>query len=207
MTELAPVATLLLPDEHDVPDLARSAGRAAPHCELQIVDPDGVEVPRGQVGEIVVRGDHVMPGYWQRPEETAAALRDGRMHTGDAGVMDAHGYLFVVDRLKDMIISGDENVYSAEVEDALALHPAVASCAVIGLPDEQWGERVHALVVLAPGTSVTTDEVREFCRRHLAAYKIPRTVEVVDALPVSAAGKVVKRQLRDERRLGLPDPR
>jgi acyl-CoA synthetase (AMP-forming)/AMP-acid ligase II len=207
MTELAPVATLLLPEDHDVPDLARSAGRAAPHCELQIVDPDGVEVPRGQVGEIVVRGDHVMPGYWQRPEETAAALRDGRMHTGDAGVMDAHGYLFVVDRLKDMIISGDENVYSAEVEDALALHPAVASCAVIGLPDEQWGERVHALVVLAPGTSVTTDEVREFCRRHLAAYKIPRTVEVVDALPVSAAGKVVKRQLRDERRLGLPDPR
>jgi acyl-CoA synthetase (AMP-forming)/AMP-acid ligase II len=120
--------------------------------------------------------------------------------------MDARGYVFVVDRLKDMIISGDENVYSAEVEDALALHPAVASCAVIGLPDEQWGERVHALVVLAPGTSVTTDELREFCRRHLAAYKIPRTVEVVDALPVSAAGKVVKRQLRDERRLGLPDP-
>jgi acyl-CoA synthetase (AMP-forming)/AMP-acid ligase II len=147
-----------------------------------------------------------MPGYWQRPEETAAALRDGWMHTGDAGFMDARGYVFVVDRLKDMIISGDENVYSAEVEDALALHPAVASCAVIGLPDEQWGERVHALVVLAPATSVTTDELREFCRRHLAAYKIPRTVEVVDALPVSAAGKVVKRQLRDERRLGRPDP-
>jgi acyl-CoA synthetase (AMP-forming)/AMP-acid ligase II len=200
MTELAPVATLLLPAEHDIPGLTTSAGRPAPHCELRIVDPEGTELARGTAGEIVVRGDHVMPGYWQRPEESATALRDGWMHTGDVGVMDERGYVFVVDRIKDVIISGGENVYSAEVENALLSHPAVAMCAVIGLFDEQWGERVHALIVAVPGAAVTTGELREFCRHHLAGYKVPRTVEFVGTLPLSAAGKVLKRRLRDERR-------
>lgn len=199
MTELAPVATLLLPADHADPGLAHAAGRAAPHAEIRIVDTDGADVPRGVVGEIAVRGDHVMRGYWRRPEETAACLIDGWMHTGDAGFMDLRGYLFVVDRLKDMIISGDENVYSAEVESALASHPAVAVCAVIGLPDERWGERVHAIVVLTPEATVTGDELREHCRGQLAGYKIPRSVEFVDALPVSSAGKVLKQQLRDRR--------
>jgi len=200
MTELAPVATLLLPAEHDVPELACSAGRAAPHCELRIVDAGGLEVPRRSVGEIVARGEHVMPGYWQRPDETGQALRGGWMHTGDAGFMDERGYVYIVDRIKDMIITGGENVYSAEVEAVLSAHPDVAGCAVIGLPDEQWGERVHALVVLAAGASASPAELREFCRCRLAPYKVPQGVEIVAALPVSAAGKVLKRQLREERR-------
>ena len=203
MTELAPVATLLLPAEHDIPELTASAGRPAPHCELRIVDGDGAELPRGTAGEIVVRGDHVMPGYWQRPEQSATALRDGWMHTGDVGRMDDRGYVFVVDRIKDVILSGGENVYSAEVENALLAHPAVAVCATIGLVDEQWGERVHALVVLAPQASVTAGELRDFCRLRLAGYKVPRTIEFVEALPLSAAGKVLKRQLRDQRRPAL----
>ncbi|MFE9692754.1 long-chain fatty acid--CoA ligase [Micromonospora sp. NPDC005806] len=200
MTELAPVATLLLPADHDDPGLARSGGRAAPHAEVRIVDTAGAEVRRGVVGEIVARGDHVMPGYWRRPEETAACLVDGWLHTGDAGFMDERGYVFVVDRIKDMIITGDENVYSTEVERALASHPAVAMCAVIGLPDERWGERVHAVVVLRAEATATTDELRDHCRGQLAGYKIPRSVEFVDVLPVSAAGKVLKRELREQRR-------
>jgi acyl-CoA synthetase (AMP-forming)/AMP-acid ligase II len=200
MTELAPVATLLLPADHEIPELARSAGRAAPHAEMRVVDDSGSEVRQRTVGEIVVRGDHVMLGYWERPGETADALRGGWLHTGDVGYMDERGYVFVVDRIKDMIISGDENVYSAEVENALALHPAVALCAVIGLPDAQWGERVHAIVVLAPDAGATVDELREFCRGHLAGYKIPRSVEFVASLPMSGAGKILKRLLRDERR-------
>jgi acyl-CoA synthetase (AMP-forming)/AMP-acid ligase II len=206
MTELAPVATLLLPADHDVAELNRSAGRAAPHAEVRILDSAGDEVGPGTVGEIVVRGDHVMRGYWRRPEETAAALRGGWMHTGDAGYMDERGFLFVVDRIKDMIITGGENVYSAEVENALALHPAVATCAVIGLSDEQWGERIHAIVVLAPGASATAEELRELCRGHLPRYKVPRSVEFVSSLPVSGPGKVAKRLLRDERRSAAMAP-
>lgn len=196
MTELSPVATLLSPEDHRRTELLRAAGRAAPHSEVRIVDVDDHEVPRGRVGEIVARGGHVMLGYWNRPEETAAALRDGWMHTGDGGYMDDAGYVFVVDRLKDMIVTGGENVYSAEVENALAAHPAVASCAVIGVPDEQWGERVHAVVVLRDGQEVTADDLREFAKTLIAGYKAPRSAEFVDALPVSGAGKVLKRELR-----------
>ena len=197
MTELSPVATLLLPADHEDPKLRRSAGRAAPHAEVRVVDAEDEEVPRGVVGEIVVRGDHVTPGYWRREEETSVALRGGWMHTGDGGYMDERGYVFVVDRIKDMIVSGGENVYSAEVENALAKHPAVGSCAVIGVPDERWGERVHAVVVLLPGQSATAAELSEFCREHIAGYKIPRSVEFVDALPISGAGKILKRTLRE----------
>ena len=132
------------------PGVAPSAGRAAPHVEVRIVDPDDHEVARGEVGEVVVRGDNVMLGYWNRADDTAAAARDGWMHTGDGGRMDDNGYVFIVDRIKDMIITGGENVYSAEVENALASHPAVAAVAVIGVPDPDWGERVHAVVVLLP---------------------------------------------------------
>ncbi|MEU3011624.1 long-chain-fatty-acid--CoA ligase [Nocardia asteroides] len=196
MTELAPVATLLTAADHDDPTLARSCGRAAVHAEVRIVGEDDAELARGQVGEIVVRGDHVMAGYWNKPEESAAALRGGWMHTGDAGYMDERGYVFVVDRLKDMIVTGGENVYSVEVENAVAKHPAVAQVAVIGVPDQDWGERVHAVVVLALGAAVTEAELREFCRAHIANYKLPRSVEFLDALPVSGAGKILKRDLR-----------
>ncbi|GAA4257524.1 acyl-CoA synthetase [Dactylosporangium darangshiense] len=201
MTELAPVATLLLPEEHEHGGLAGSAGRAAPHAQVRIVGEDGREAPRGTVGEVAVRGDHVMRGYWGQPQETSAVLRDGWMHTGDAAYMDEHGYVFIVDRIKDMIISGGENVYCVEVEAVLNQHPAVAACAVIGLPDERWGERVHAIVVPAPGGEVTAGELGEYCRERLAGYKVPRGFEMVAALPTSAAGKVLKRTLRDERRV------
>lgn len=196
MTELAPVATLLGPEAHQVPRLRRSAGRAAPHVDVLIVDEHDVEVPRGDVGEIVARGDNVMLGYWNRPEETAHTLRGGWMHTGDAGYMDEDGYVFVVDRLKDMIVSGGENVYSAEVENALSKHPAVAACAVIGVPDGEWGERVHAVVVPVNGIQSTADELRDHVKQHIAGYKAPRTVEFVEELPLSGAGKVLKRALR-----------
>ncbi|HEY2205915.1 MAG TPA: AMP-binding protein [Pseudonocardia sp.] len=199
MTELSPVATLLGPAEHGVQRLRRSAGRAAPHSEVRIVDEEDREVPTGTVGEVVCRGGHVMLGYWNRPEETATALRGGWMHTGDGGYLDEEGYLFVVDRIKDMIVSGGENVYSAEVENALAKHPAVAACAVVGVPDAEWGERVHAVVVLAdaPGPDrPTAGALREHVKRHIAGYKAPRSVEFVDALPMSGAGKILKRELR-----------
>ncbi len=196
MTELSPVATLLSPEAHRDPVLRRSAGRAVPHAEVRIVDADDNEVPRGEVGEIVVRGGHVMLGYWNKPEETAAAVIDGWMHTGDGGRMDDNGYVFVVDRIKDMIVTGGENVYSAEVENAVALHPAVATCAVIGVPDAEWGERVHAVIVLRPGHSIAIDELREHVKTLIAGYKAPRSLEVTDALPMSGAGKVLKRELR-----------
>jgi acyl-CoA synthetase (AMP-forming)/AMP-acid ligase II len=200
MTELAPTATMLLSDDHDEPSLRRSAGRAAPHVEVRVVDDNDDEVPRGTVGEVVARGDNVMLGYWEREADTTAALRGGWMHTGDMGSMDDDGYLFVVDRLKDMIITGGENVYSAEVENALASHPAVATSAVIGVPDEQWGECVHAVIALQPQTVVSEEELRAHCRGLIAGYKIPRSVEFVDALPMSGAGKVLKRDLRSRLR-------
>ena len=137
-----------------------------------------------------------MLGYWNRPEETAEALRGGWMHTGDGGYMDDEGYVYISDRIKDMIITGGENVYSVEVENALAQHPAVATCAVIGVPDDTWGERVHAVVVPASGQTLTIDELTTFCRERIAGYKTPRSMEIVEALPLSAAGKVLKRELR-----------
>jgi acyl-CoA synthetase (AMP-forming)/AMP-acid ligase II len=196
MTELSPVATMLSPEEHDDPTLRRSAGRAAPHALVRIVDVDDKGLPRGEVGEIVVSGDHVMLGYWGKPAETAAAVVDGWMHTGDGGRMDERGYVFVVDRIKDMIVSGGENVYSAEVESAATTHPAVAACAVIGVPDDEWGERVHAVVVLQPGATLELADLRAHCKERIAGYKCPRSLEVVDALPLSGAGKVLKRELR-----------
>ncbi len=196
MTELSPVATLLLPEDHHDPAHRRAAGKAAPHAEVRIVDEHDNEVPRGTVGEVVCRGGHVMLGYWNQPEATAAAVRDGWMHTGDGGYMDDDGYVYIVDRIKDMIVSGGENVYSVEVEKVVAQHPAVESCAVIGVPDDDLGERVHAVVVLRPGEQTTAEELREFCKQHIAGYKAPRSAEFVDALPLSGAGKILKRELR-----------
>jgi acyl-CoA synthetase (AMP-forming)/AMP-acid ligase II len=195
MTELAPLATMLRAEDHAGPRL-RSAGRAGVICEVRIVDPDDHEVPHGTVGEVVVRGGNVMQGYWNKPEETAAALRGGWMHTGDAGYLDDDGFLFLVDRVKDMIVTGGENVYSAEVENALSSHPAVAACAVIGVPDPDWGERVHAVIVPVPGAAPTAGGLRDHCKTSIAGYKAPRSVELVDSLPLSGAGKVLKRDLR-----------
>jgi acyl-CoA synthetase (AMP-forming)/AMP-acid ligase II len=199
-TELSPVTSILGPQEHSAPrrtSLMRSAGRAAPHAEIRIVDDCGSEVAAGTVGEVVVQGGHVMHGYWNNPTETASALRGGWLHTGDAGYLDTEGYLYIVDRIKDVIITGGENVYSTEVEGALGSHPAVEASAVIGVPDEHWGERVHAVVVLRDGAVATPEELRDHTKEFLAGYKCPRGIDFVDALPLSAAGKVLKRELRD----------
>ncbi|MBI5263561.1 MAG: long-chain fatty acid--CoA ligase [Bradyrhizobium sp.] len=201
MTELSPIATLLHWKEHIGEGRAkgrhRGAGRATLGCEVRIVDDNDQPVPFGTVGEIVARGDNVMMGYWERPEETARAVINGWMHTGDGGFMDKDGFVYVVDRVKDMIISGGENVYSVEVENALAQHPAVLSCAVIGIPDEQWGETVHAIVVKRAGGEVSATELIEFTKARIAGYKCPRSVEITEApLPLSGAGKVLKRELR-----------
>jgi long-chain acyl-CoA synthetase len=200
MTELSAVATLLRPEYHRSEGRksgkARSAGRATFCAEVRIVDANDQELPRGEIGEIAVLSATVMLGYWNQPEATRAALRGGWMHTGDAGYMDAEGFLFVVDRIKDMIVSGGENIYSAEVENVLQQHPAIASCAVIGVPDEKWGERVHAFVVLKPCAEASAAALQAHCQQHIAAYKCPRGVEFVKALPISGAGKVLKATLR-----------
>ncbi len=173
-----------------------AVGRAGWCCELRIAGPEGQSLPTGEVGEICVRGPSVMQGYWRQPEATAAVLKDGWMHTGDGGWMDAGGHVHLVDRLKDMIISGGENVYSLEVESVLMRHPAVALCAVVGVPDAQWGEAVHAAVVLRPGQACAPEALRQHCREHLAGYKCPRVVHVLEALPLSPTGKILKNRLR-----------
>lgn len=199
-----PAATFLTPEDHAPgadPALLRSCGRACVGYDIRILDEGGRECPPGTVGEIVGRGDNVMMGYLHRPEETAEVLRDGWLHTRDAGWMNEDGYVFITDRLKDMIVSGAENVYSIEVENALSYHPAVIESAVVGLPDAEWGERVHAIVVLAAGAEPpTAQELADFCRERIAGYKIPKSYEFQsEPLPRSAAGKVLKRELRDAR--------
>lgn len=196
MTEMSAVATALLPEDHNDPTRARSAGRAAPHVALRIVDAEGDDVDTGTAGEIVLSGDGMMDGYWCRDDETAAVMQDGWLHTGDGGFVDENGYLFVLDRIKDMIVTGGENVYSIEVENAIATHPAVAQCAVIGVPSSTWGEEVHAVVVLRDGDSLDLENLRSHCEQVLAGYKCPRGLTVVEELPLSGAGKILKRQLR-----------
>lgn len=206
MTELAPIATMLPAwyhtDEGRKSGKLRTSGRATFCTEVRIVDTQDQEVPRGTVGEIIVRGPNVMQGYWNQPELTAEALRGGWMHTGDGGTMDQDGFIAVVDRLKDMIKTGGENVYSAEVENALAKHPAVVACAVIGIPSESWGEAVHAVVVRRPGQEVSAAELMTHCKSLIAGYKSPRSVDFTDALPLSGAGKVLKTKLREPFWLG-----
>lgn len=175
-----------------------SVGRVIFHMEVQIRDSEGNEVPKGEVGEIAIRGPKVMLGYWKRPHETAQALRNGWFHTGDGGYMDEDGFVYLLDRLKDMIITGGENVYSTEVENVLHGHPAVAMCAVIGIPHDVWGETVHAVAVLREGHEATEAELINFCRGKIAGYKCPRSVEIrSEPLPISGAGKIQKARLRE----------
>ncbi|MEU1389406.1 MULTISPECIES: acyl-CoA synthetase [unclassified Nonomuraea] len=194
-TEMAPLATILRPEEQ----LTRlgSAGRPALNVETRIVDDEDRPVAPGVVGEIVHRSPHAMLGYWNDPDKTAEAFRGGWFHSGDLGVMDADGYLSVVDRKKDMIKSGGENVASREVEEVIYQHPAVAEAAVFGVPDERWIEAVTAAVVLREGAGLTAAELNAFLRERLAAFKTPKNVVFVDALPKNASGKVLKRELRD----------
>jgi acyl-CoA synthetase (AMP-forming)/AMP-acid ligase II len=200
-TELAPIATLLGPEHHVLdgphPHRLRSAGQPGLCVEVRILDVDGKELPRGQVGEVAVRGPNTMLGYWNKPEQTAATLVDGWVMTGDGGYMDEDGFLYIVDRIKDMIVSGGENVFSAEVENAIMQLDGVAECAVIGVPDPKWGERVHAVVVPKAGVSLEADNIAPYCRALIAGYKCPRSVDIrMEPLPKSAAGKILKTELR-----------
>jgi len=200
-TELSPVATLLTHEDHvggsGQARRLRSAGRAIPGVELRIVSPQLETLPAGEIGEILVHGPNVMLGYWRKPELTAETIVDGWVRTGDAGYIDDEGFLYLVDRVKDMIVSGGENVYSAEVENALAQHPAVLECAVIGVPDERWGERVHAILRFRPGSLATEEELGAHCATLIASYKRPRSFEFRhEPLPLSAAGKILKLELR-----------
>ena len=202
MTETTGAITALPFEDHD-PDgprrgLLRSAGKPHQSVRLRVVDPDsGRDVALGEVGEVWTRSPYNMAGYWGKPEETAATIDSGGwLRTGDAGYFDADGYLYLHDRIKDMVVSGGENIYPAEVENVLLSHPAIVDAAVIGVPDERWGETVKAIVVLAPSETLDEGGVIEYCRSHLAHYKCPTSVDATDALPRNPSGKILKRELR-----------
>jgi long-chain acyl-CoA synthetase len=198
MTEAAPLVTAMEIGIEPAGERVRSCGRPALLVDVRITDADDNEVPRGTVGEVQVRGPNITLGYWNQPEAARVALRGGWYHTGDGGFMDADGYVYIVDRLKDMIISGGENVYSAEVESAISTLDGVAEVAVIGIPDDRWGEVVHAVVVPGAGYTLTAEQVIDHGRQLIARYKCPRSVEIREqSLPLSGAGKVLKRQLRE----------
>jgi long-chain acyl-CoA synthetase len=175
-----------------------SAGRPPEEGKVKIIDEKGNEAPRGQVGEIVSSSDRIMKGYWNMPNETSETIRDGWLHTGDLGRMDEDGFIYIVDRKKDMIISGGENIYSQEVEDILYAHPAVLYAAVIGVPDNKWGETVKAVLVLKQGMKATEAEIIDYCKENLASYKKPKSVEFRDILPMTGSGKIQKNQIKEE---------
>jgi fatty-acyl-CoA synthase len=196
LTEGTSCSTVLRP-EHVITKTG-SVGTPFLHNAVRVVDEDDNDVAVGETGEVIQQGPTVMQGYWRRPDATAWALRNGWLHTGDVGRFDEDGFLYIVDRKDDMIITGAENVYPAEVEQVLYRHPAVVEAAVIGLPNEKWGQLVTAVVVLRDPTDVSEEDIVEFCRDKVAGYKRPRRVIVTDALPRNASGKVLKRVLRDE---------
>ncbi len=202
MTELAGNVMFMGPDDHrraaiDAPQLLRSVGRQLPLARVRVIDDRNEDCPPGVPGEIVIKGDQVLMGYWNNREATANSFVDGWFRSGDIGEWDENGYLYVVDRKKDMILTGGENVYPREVEEVLYQHPAIAEVAVAGRPDQTWGEAVVAFVVLREGGTVSPEELINFCREQIASYKKPRHVVFIDALPKNASGKILKRELRD----------
>ncbi|RLQ21626.1 long-chain-fatty-acid--CoA ligase [Seongchinamella sediminis] len=202
MTETTGTVINLSADDHRAaldgrPELLRSCGRSSVGAEAKVVDAAGAELPPGEIGEIWLKSDTNMLAYYNLPEATAANLTDGWVHTGDAGYMDEEGYLFLKDRIKDMVVSGGENIYPVEVENALAMHPAVADVAVIGVPNERFGEALLAFVVVEPGAALALDDMVDFCRDKIAGYKIPRQLQLVDELPRNPSGKILKKVLRE----------
>jgi len=202
-TESGPLSTILLPEDHiadgppeKVKRLA-SAGRPVLDYEVRIVGPDGEDLPPGEVGEIALRSVATMKGYWEMPDKTAETIKDGWLHTGDMGTFDEEGYVFLIDRKNDMIISGGENIYPREVEEVLYEHPAVREATVVGVPDEYWGEAVKAVVALHAGESATVEEIMEFCAKKLAGYKRPKSLEIWEDLPKNATGKLLRRKVRE----------
>jgi long-chain acyl-CoA synthetase len=200
MTETCGTIVYLPPEDHDPAGTPRmrGAGKAMPGVELKIIDEAGASLPPNTVGEVATRSVANMAGYWRLDEATAATIdADGWLRTGDAGYLDEDGYLFIHDRVKDMIISGAENIYPAEVESAVYGHPAVAEVAVIGVPDDKWGEAVKAVVALKPGMSADPDDIIAFARIRIAAFKAPKSIDFIDALPRNASGKILRRELRE----------
>ncbi|MFN8357304.1 MAG: long-chain fatty acid--CoA ligase [Spirosomataceae bacterium] len=200
-TELSPIVTILPAEYHvlegEKAGKLRSAGRATYCAQVTVRDEDGNEVPQGHIGEIAVKGPNMMLGYWNKPEESAKVLKGGWLYTGDGGYMDADGFVFIVDRMKDMIVTGGENVYSTEVENALMAHPAVSQAVVIGIPSDEWGEAVHAFVILRPDVQTIENELIEHCKSLIANYKCPRSITFRnEPFPLSGAGKILKRELR-----------
>lgn len=198
-TELSPLATIFRHEDRFLgdPERAKSCGVVPPGVSLEIRSPDGDTIPVGEVGEVTVAGPNVMVGYWNKPDQTAVALHHGWYSTGDLGYLDDEGYLYLVDRSKDMIVSGGENVYCTEVEDAIYSHPGVLEATVFGVPDDQWGEAVHAVVVPREGSAIDEDDLLDHCRAQIAGYKVPKSVTFrTEPLPKSGPGKVLKRELR-----------
>jgi long-chain acyl-CoA synthetase len=198
MTECSSLLTMLTDVDHRTGgERLRSAGRPVTGVAISIQDTEGSHLGPMEAGEVCALGGNLMRGYWNRPDETAQAFRGGWYHSGDEGYLDEGGYVFLVDRVKDMIVSGGENVYSIEVENAISTHPAVAQVAVIGIPSPTWGEEVHAVVVLKPGMTATEDDIKAHARASIAGYKVPKSVEYrTEPLPLSGAMKVLKRELR-----------
>ncbi len=199
MTEGTAIGTYLPAEDHDPQGNTRmkSAGKARPGAEVQIQDAAGKVLPLGEVGEICIKSESIMVGYWKMPEATASTIVNGWLKSGDAGYMDEDGYVYVHDRIKDMIVSGGENIYPAEIESALFGHEAIADIAVIGIPDDKWGEAVKAVVVLKPNAKATQEELIAFAREKIAGYKVPKSVDFVDVLPRNPSGKLLKRELRE----------
>jgi long-chain acyl-CoA synthetase len=201
MTEAAPVVTY----NHYYRHVIGSVGTAAPGVEIQIRGQEGQALEQGREGEICVRGRNIMPGYLNNPEGTRAAFwEDGWFRSGDIGRFDPDGYLYIVDRLKDMIITGGENVYPKEVEDVLYAGPEVEECAIIGLPDPEWGERVTAFIVARQGENIDPEALKSFLKSRLSAFKVPKEFRIVSELPKSPAGKILKRRLREDVNKNLP---
>jgi long-chain acyl-CoA synthetase len=206
LTEASPLLTALLPEDHQaalVDERAAkrlaSCGRPVEGVEVRVIKEDNTDIRPGEVGEIIARGPNIMQGYWKRPADTAFAVRDGWLYTGDLATVDEDGYLYLVDRKKDMIVSGGENVFSTEVEAVIYMHPAVKEAAVIPVPDAEWGELVHACVSLKDGANLTLEELEAFCHPHLPSYKIPRSLEIIEGeLPKGGTGKILKKTLREK---------
>ena len=200
LTEAAPLVSYLRPEEHFLEGpkaaLLKSAGKPGPCVEVKIVDEDDNPVKPGEVGEICARGRNIMMGYWKNPELTAKALRNGWLHTGDMGTLDQDGFIFLADRKADMIVTGGENVYPKETEEVLYEHPSVMECAVVSAPDERWGERVQAVVVLKEGAGATGEELIQHCKSRLAGYKCPKSVEFRDVLPKTPIGKIIRKDVK-----------
>jgi long-chain acyl-CoA synthetase len=205
MTEAGPILTLLSPEDHkkalasqENEFLLNAAGRQIIGVDVRVVDESGRDVNPGEVGEIIARGDNIMQGYWNKPKETAVALIDGWYWSKDLARIDESQYVYIVDRAKDMIVSGGENVYSVEVEDALSAHSAVLEVAVLGVPHDEWGEAVKSVVALKPGASATEEELQTFCKQRIAGYKVPKSIDFIEELPKSGAGKILKKDLREK---------